>query len=236
MAGEDNKSSAAVPGTVSIAARFNVTFLKDGEYTLIIPIPDAIADLIGRIVILWGGFELRMDLLIAFLLKALDRSEPKGWKRRPFNQRKGFFKELTATYTAKLFPSETVTFERLVTEATDLQWQRNTIAHGYIITSSQADPTSATGWSPKFFAVGERDGKEVLIALDEPTLEKMRHAIAHLGGNLMAAVHRMGAQMETRSPEVVVADKDFLQDHQSGSFQMLPISKTPQPPPRSSQA
>jgi hypothetical protein len=229
MSGADDKAPATAPGgAVPVSMRFDVRYLKDGEHTLVIPISDAVADLMGRIVILWGGFELRMDLVIAFMLKTLGREEPKGWKRRSFSQRKELFQELMATYTTKLFPSESATFERLVTEAIDLQWQRNTIAHGYIKGRSQPDPTSATGYSAVFYAVGKQNGKEVMIDLDEPTLERLRHAIAHLGGNLMAAIHRMGGHIETESPEIVIADKEFLQGHQSGSLRTLPVSKTPE--------
>jgi hypothetical protein len=41
------------PGQVEVLYRFDVTYLKAGEHSLVIPIPDRIADLIGRIVVLF---------------------------------------------------------------------------------------------------------------------------------------------------------------------------------------
>ena len=226
-AGIEKPSLEAGGIEVRVGGRFDVTYLKDGEYTLIIPVPDQIADLIGRVVILWGGFELRMDLLIVDILRALRRKEPKGWRRRSFSQRKCLFKEIMDEYAKSMFPAETVTFRRIIESATDLQWQRNTVAHGYIKAKSIPDPKAPKGYSASFYAVGILNDKEVMVELDEATLEKLRHDIAHLGGNLMAAVSRMGGHLNTDSPELVIADKDLLQDALSGSFRTLPISKIP---------
>jgi hypothetical protein len=58
--------------------------------------------------------------------------------------------------------------------------------------------------------------------LEEDVLEKLRHNIAHLGGNLVAAITRMGGSIQSGSPEYVVADTDFLRSPPSGSFRLLP--------------
>jgi hypothetical protein len=47
------KALAAPACRVEVLYRFDVTYLKAGEHSLVIPIPDRIADLIGRIVVLF---------------------------------------------------------------------------------------------------------------------------------------------------------------------------------------
>jgi hypothetical protein len=39
----------------------------------------------------------------------------------------------------------------------------------------------------------------------------------------MAACSRMGGRLENASPEFLIADRDLLQDDQSGSFRFLAI-------------
>jgi len=217
-------------GPTQVSTTLNRDYLRDGEYTLVVPISDHIALLMARVVIAWGAFEVRMDWVIEAFLKGLHRQEEKKWRGLPFGRRKKIFAEAASAYTAIMFPNETEFFTRLVATATDLQWQRNTVAHGYIKGQSISDANSPSGFRAQFYAVGMRGNGEEFIYLDEPTLEKMYHEIAHLGGNLIAALGRMGAHVETESPEIVVADRDLLQSPAHGSFQALPISKSPRPP------
>jgi hypothetical protein len=190
----------------------------------------------SRVIILWGAFELRMDAMVEFLIPVLGKTQPPTWKSLSFDKRKALFKSLTLEYTAKMFPGETETFRKLADQAGDLQWRRNTVAHGFIKGRSTPNANSPTGYDVVFYAVNRHKGKHVQIDLDNPTLEKLRHDIGHLGGNLMAAISRMGGHLVTTSPEIVVADRDFLQGSPSGNLPLLPTWKPPQSAPGSSPA
>ena len=93
---------------------------------------------------------------------------------------------------------------------------------------------SPTGFDVIFYAVNRYKGRDIQIDLDEATLGKLWHDIAHLGGNLMAGISRLGGHLDTVSPEVVVADKDVLQSAPSGNLPILDTWKAPQSPPETS--
>jgi hypothetical protein len=228
MADPTDKSGA---GPVNIAARMDIRFLRSGEHTLLVPIPDNIALLLARVIISWGAFELRMDAAIGAFLSSLKKAEPPRWKFLSFDQRKRLFKDLAIEYTTIVAPVEKDVFCKIADSSGDLQWRRNTVAHGYIKGRSVKNPASPTGFDVIFYAVNHYKGRDIQIDLDEMTLTKLWHDIAHLGGNLMAGISRMGGRLETVSPEIVIADKDVLRNGPSGSLPILETWKTPQSPP-----
>ena len=57
-------AEAATGGPAPFTAHFDLRHLRAGEHTLVIPIPDGVLALMANVVVLWGAFELRMDLLI----------------------------------------------------------------------------------------------------------------------------------------------------------------------------
>ena len=234
MPGSNDKPPTPLGGPVQISAKLDMRYLKAGEHTLIIPVPDEIALLIARIVILWGAFELRMDAAIASVLHSLSKAEPHRWKFQSFDQRKTLFKELMIEYTNKSFPHETDTFRKIADQSGDLQWRRNTVAHGYVKGRSIPNAKSPTGFDVIFYAVNHYKGRDIQIDLDEATLGKLWHDIAHLGGNLMAGISRLGGHFDTVSPEIVVADKDVLQSTPSGNLPILDTWKASQSPPKTS--
>jgi|SRR5579859_452977 len=233
MADPVNKSDG---GPVNISAKMDVRFLRAGEHTLLVPVPDDIALLLARVIISWGAFELRMDAVIGAFLTSLRKPEPPRWRFLSFDQRKRLFKDLAIEYTTAVAPHETDTFRKIADVSGDLQWRRNTVAHGYIKGRSLKNPASPTGFDAIFYAVNHYKGREVQIDLDEATLTKLWHDIAHLGGNLMAGISRLGGRLETISPELVIADKDVLQNGPTGSLPTLETWQPPQSPPRSSPA
>jgi hypothetical protein len=222
----ETTSAPALPagGPAEISARLNRDHLRVDQHTLVIPIPDEIAMLMGRIVTLWGGFELRMNALIADLFGKLGRQpEDPMWERRSFDVRRRLFINLTAEYIAMIAPQEVQTFQVIADNAAALQWQRNTVAHGFVKGRSVPNENAKTGFDVIFYAV---NGKRQLD-LTVPILDKLMHGIAHLGGNLMAAVSRIGGRLLTNSPEIVIADREILQDGQAGSLEILPTWQAP---------
>ena len=220
----------------SVSADFkfvlNQDYLRDGEHTLVIPVPDEISILVGKIAVGWGGFEIRMDKTIEAILIRLGQKGPQSWQRMNFKRRRKLFKDTLANYTKQLFPNETETFRTIADTAGDLHWRRNTVVHGYV--NVRVTATSGASGEIAFFATGIHNNKQVDIPLDGPTLEKLYHDIAHLGGNLMAAINRMGGTFVTPTPEFVISDREILQGPPQGSLTPLPIASTPRRPPRSS--
>jgi hypothetical protein len=216
--------------SVPLTAKFDIRYLKAGEFSLVIPIPDELVTLIGRIAIGWGGFEQRMDAVIENVHASLAKTPPGNWRRWAFRRRKTLFKEITAEYTKIMFPNEVDVFNEIANRSGDLHWRRNIVVHGYVTVDGKL--TKELGGSPitpVFVATGTHKGRDVRILLDMETLTKLQHDIYYLGGKLMAAIFRMGGNLVTGSPELVVADTEFLQDPQSGSFQFLPTPNIPPP-------
>jgi hypothetical protein len=234
MPGPDDKPQSPLGGPVQISAKLDIRHLRAAEHTLIIPVPDEIALLMARVVISWGAFELRMDAAIAGALHSLSKAEPPKWKFQSFDQRKALFKDLMIEYTNKLAPHEADTFRKIADQSGDLQWRRNAVAHGYVKGRSIPNAKSPTGFDVIFYAVNRYKGRDIQIDLDEATLGKLWHDIAHLGGNLMAGISRLGGHLDTGSPEIVVADKDVLQSAPSGNLPILDTWKAPQSPPETS--
>ena len=59
---------------VEFSSSFDVGYLEAGKTLLIIPLPDEVVMLVGRVVVAWGGFEARFDQAIESVLKALNRN------------------------------------------------------------------------------------------------------------------------------------------------------------------
>ena len=154
----------------------------------ILPLDDNLARLIGLVVAHWGDFECKLNKLIALLLTATDRDEP-NWDRRGFEKRKKLLKELLGQI--RFETNDDVGQARLATmlgEAADLQWRRNTVAHG-VYRLTVGPMSSAAAWRAESF----HNGKPVTVSLDPDTLEKLWHDIAHLSGGLEATVNLVGA-------------------------------------------
>ena len=200
-----------------------MTHLKAGEHTFIIPLKDEIAMLLGQIVVYWGAFELRMDLLIETVSARLNKEPPVGWKTMNFKKRKELFRDIMRDYTTQLFPQLSATFNSIAGTAADLHWRRNLVAHGYYQVIPDAKPNEQGICGTSYTAHGLVNDKPKFIAIDAKTLEKLWHDISHLNGKMLAALNVMGGKMT--SLDLVIPDTDLLQDQQSGNFRLLPISE-----------
>jgi hypothetical protein len=117
MATGSAKSPGAPPveGPSPVQFELDASHLEEGSYTLVIPIPEEIISLIGRVVINWGGFELRMNALIGHIFVTMGKVPEPRWEFQSFDRRKSLFKSLLTEYTHKMFPNETKTSKGLLT-------------------------------------------------------------------------------------------------------------------------
>ncbi|MEV4933931.1 hypothetical protein [Sphingobium sp. LSP13-1-1.1] len=207
----------------SFASNLAVPYLRDGLATLLIPIPSVLTELIGRIVVQWGAFELRMDALVQGTSTALQREPDERWQRLPFKKRKTLFRELMREYLSRTHqPQFAGEFDKICGTAASLHWKRNVVAHGFY---QMAAPESGNpDDNIQFIAHGTHNGRDVSIAIQEDVLTELWHDIAHLGGALMVSAVKIGAALT--HPELVIEDKWLLQDQPQGSFQSLPIPNT----------
>ncbi len=192
--------------TVNLFGKIPVSHFKPGEYTLVVPLPDKLLTLIGLIVVQWGAFELRMDASIEMVIPRLHKNIG-SWRKKPFKQRKKLFKKLMSEYTQSMFPKESETFISIADKAGELQWKRNAIAHGFYKTRVNPDLPSNSVDKVKFFTRAEHNGNEVILPIEGEELTKLWSDISHLGGNLMAALHRMGASFSEY--EILIEDEDI---------------------------
>ena len=170
----------------AVTASFKIEHLRDGGHIVYLPIPDDVFRLIGAAVAHWGTFEVEMNKLIAALLAAIPKVVP-GWERLGFTKRKKLLVDLIKAHLEGTIPEAAKRYRAMLGMAADLYWRRNLVAHGqYRVTFPPAGPNA-----PTFWAEGVHNGKTVQISIDAPTLEKLWHDIAHLGGELraIAALH-----------------------------------------------
>jgi|SRR5665213_806424 len=212
----ENKSYAA--------GGFNISYLKEGENVVLLPMPNNILRLIGQVVIYWGLFEVQLDSLIASALAAVKRDEP-GWNRQGFAKRKKLFVDLVKTDLEPNFPAAAAGYRKIAGDAADLYWRRNTVAHGkYRVTFPPAGDES-----PSFWAEGVHNGRDVKIPIDEPTLEKLWHDISHLTGGLVATV-RLHGSVAGDWP-LTFSDTEILRIHRESSrpSKSSPNTRLPRP-------
>lgn len=204
------------------APTLNSQHLEDGKHTFIIPFDDTVAALVGQIIAYWGAFEIRMDATTDHIATIMARDLPQNWKRLPFKKRKVMFRDLSRDYTLAMFPAHTRDFELITSTAADLHWRRNLVAHGYYeATPGRKEPDTGK-YLIRYHATSVIKGVRQTIQLDEETLEKLWHDIAHLNGHLLSTINKMGG--ESSALEIVVQDKDLLQTDPQGTVRMLPIS------------
>jgi hypothetical protein len=162
-------------------------YLTEGKYTTIMPLPDKIFCLVGLVVVHWGTFETEMDKVIQGILLAV-KKEVDGWERQAFSKRKSLFVDLVKAHIATAYPIAATQYRELLGSAADLQWRRNLVSHGvYRVTFPPAGPES-----PFFWAEGIHKGKPISLQINEETLDKLWHDIAHLTGGLLATVSLHG--------------------------------------------
>lgn len=208
---------------IKFEGAFKITHLHEGGYTFFLPLNDNVARLIGQIIVYWGAFELRMDKMIEVAHTSLGTPASDGWKTLPFKKRKTLFRDIMRTYSSRVCPQEKVIFDQIVTKSGDLHWRRNVVAHGYYNMGWHETPDEDGLYKSLYTANGTVKGTTRSIRIDEDTLEKLWHDIAHLTGDLLAAINRIGGTAGD-GRELVIADRDLLQGPQSGSFHLLAMA------------
>lgn len=177
---EENKSA--------LTQTFKREFLKEGLSITMLPIPDDLLRLIGLVVAYWGNFEVRFDKAIEAALKVASAGKQvNDWQRLGFKKRKELFKKLIHEYDQG-YPTAVAALEKVCRDAAELHWQRNTVAHG----SFHFHFPPAGPESPTIEARGIHNNKAVVISIDEETLGKLWHDIAHLIGALVDAFKLVG--------------------------------------------
>lgn len=230
-----NKDFETGPVNVSFTERLDIRFLKSGQHSLIIPIPDDLVALIGHVAVQWGAFDYRLNVITEHFIKLLRKKPPRGWRKQPFVKRKKLFKDVSQEYTAQMFPDSSQLFREIADTAASLHIKRNVIVHGYIEIKGIEDASSPTGGSATFVAHGVHKRKPISYQLTEDFLQEVKHDISHLSGNMMAEINRMGGRLISGGPEIVVPDTDLLQDPQSGNFRTLAMQAQSKHPPQSSE-
>ena len=109
-------------------------------------------------------------------------------------------------HLAKSCPEASARYRKLLGAAADLHWRRNLVAHGHYLVTFPPAGTDA----PSFWAEGTHKGKPVRLSIDETTLDKLWHDIAHLVGELRATANTHGTAGGW--PEVF-SDTDLLRIH-----------------------
>jgi hypothetical protein len=197
--------------------------LIKGKHTFMMALDDEIMVMLGKIVVYWGAFEVRMDSLIETISDRMRRPSPPGWRRMSFKKRKELFRDTMREYTKSMFPILTKVFDDICATSADLHWRRNLVAHGYyeLIPNGVLDEDGSQGI--KFVANGEVNGRKTSINVDLPTLDKLWHDISHLNADLLVAITQMGGKVS--SIDLVIPDIDVLQAEESGNCRLLSISE-----------
>ena len=174
-----------------VVSSFNINYLKEGGHVILQPIPGDLLYHIGFVAVHWGTFEIELNNFIRVMLRAMGR-EVAGWDRLSFVKRKKLFVDLIKETFAEDFPEVAKSYQSIAGSAADLHWRRNLVVHGqYRVTFPPAGADK-----PNFWAEGKHNGREVCISIDQATLEKLWHDIAHLGGALRATAATHGATTE----------------------------------------
>jgi hypothetical protein len=175
---DENKSQVTVS--------FNVQYLKKGSHIVFLPVPEAELRLIGLVAAHWGTFEVQLNSLIASILASIGQVID-GWERLGFKKRKEMLADLIKEQLADL-PETERRYRKLLGDAADLYWRRNTVAHGqYRVTFPPAGSEPPSFWAESFYK-----NRPVRVDINVPTLEKLWHDIAHLTGELQQIVKSHG--------------------------------------------
>ncbi len=196
--------------------------LVSGKYTLLIPIPEEIALLIGRVLFQWGAFEVRMNACIEQMLADISEPPEENWSGRSFKKRKAYLKHVAALYLEDCDASYLADIKGACGVAADLHWRRNLVAHGQYYMKAVAGNAEYWAWS-------NYRGQLREIALTEPILKKLWGDLAHFGGEFGRIMYDLGAQFHDQ--ELILDDTAILQGPEGGSWSSLPTIQSTRPPP-----
>lgn len=197
---------------VSVAAATYLDKSRAQSPSAPLAIPDRFCAPIGRIVATWGQFEAQF---IDFLEAMIEQNRTDTKTRRNFSKPvKRFRVEMKLCFAP--LPGLLDYLESILTDATDLQWQRNVIAHGVyssLVHVKRAANSPFVFVDVKMEATGTRKGKPVTLTLDKEGLENLYYKIAHLAGR-MQSVAILGHSKTFEPPHERSALQDFLRANQ----------------------
>jgi hypothetical protein len=118
------------------AARFEFYFGPVNEKKRILPssrppIPWEFYPFIGQITAVWGGFEVRLDQVIDWLIHETGKRPDRDPHRLNFRKRKELCRDLIRDRFAES-PSVVEYLDKVLSDAADLHWRRNLLVHGAI--------------------------------------------------------------------------------------------------------
>jgi hypothetical protein len=208
-----------------VSSSFKIEYLYEGGTVVLLSIPDNLLVLIGQVAAQWGAFEVQLDKLMAAIFVSIGTS-PEGWERQGFAKRKKLFVHTVRDHLGKTYPLAADNYRKIAGDSADLYWRRNVVVHG----NYRINFTPPGSERPIFWAEGVHNGLNVKVDLNEPTLEKLWHGIAHLTGGLIATANLHGSVTASGWPQTF-SDTEMLRIYRETSHPWNPIrDKHPHPP------
>lgn len=197
---------------VSVAASTYLDTSRTQSPSAPLAIPDRFCAPIGRIVATWGQFEAQF---IDFLEAMIEQNGTGTKIRRNFPERvKRFRNEMKLCFS--LLPGLLDYLESILTDATELQWKRNVVAHGVyssLVHVKKAANSPSVFVDVKMEASGVHKRKPVTLTLDKEGLENLYYKIAYLAGR-MQRVAILGHSETFEPSHERSALQDFLRANQ----------------------
>ncbi len=209
-----------------IGARFEIYFGPVNEMKQILPssrppIPWEFYPIIGQITAVWGSFEVRLDLVIGWLIKETGKTLNHDPTRLNFRKRKELCKDLILLRFGAS-PAIPKFLTDVLSDAADLHWRRNLIVHGAISMVCEFVNVAPPRLRFMLRAEGRHNGKNLSQDYSFDNLENLYYKIAHLHGRLDFVVGR-----EVDNPLLSSQDRQTLREFAENNLPSLPTPPMP---------
>jgi hypothetical protein len=162
---------------------FDVRYMRKGQHSVMLLLPEAYHAPIGLVIAYWGNFEVAFDACLAALISGESADggtrDTSNWNRRRFKRRSSLFKKICSEWLSTWKAVEAKKLATIADRAGDLHWRRNMIAHG--VYSYTIPPYSSVATNCR--AINHESGDE--MPFDEHVLKKLYHDISHLTAELI---------------------------------------------------
>ena len=185
--------------------------LRDGRAA----IPWEIYNPLGRVIAIWGQFELRMDLLTQLIGAATKTTLP---YERNFKNRKQLCCRLIKSYFAP-HPDIATFLDGTLTLAAQAQWKRNLLVHGKIATIATWIVGNELQFGLK--ASGRHNGKDITLEFYADDFDQLYGDLAHCYGRFDFLEGR-----EVNNPMLSSQDRQRLLDFVLRNLPNLPTPPT----------
>jgi hypothetical protein len=196
---------------------FDIKYMQEGRYSVLLFLPEAYHAPIGLIVAYWGNFEVVFDSCLEGLIageiadgKVRDTS---GWKRQSFRRRRKLFKDICKEWLMTWRPDEADRLIAIIDAASQLQSRRNLIAHG---TYGYSIPPHSSVAQECYAFNGSTNEK---MPFDEEVLKRIYHEISHVTADL---VHTFQSFGKISGPYSQLADAEILRVYRETVHQWNP--------------